>query len=195
MAAGLSKDDALQDASNKSQEDLRHPESIDKSVSFVGIKELEGQVHDGTDEIRTLNIGPEDDLDLVNALMRQTLYPKPRAKSQTPNHTLQLTLSPRERSSFTVFHGEAEDVNNSHSLDLSSEDEFTLQPELHVETGVDVQPERARGRPKWVTSPEDVHSQPHLPRSRRRRSWLWNQFFVIEEYRGPEPVLIGRVSF
>lgn len=32
------------------------------------------------------------------------------------------------------------------------------------------------------------------PRSRRKRSWLWNQFFVIEEYRGPEPVLIGRVS-
>ncbi|XP_067085524.1 proteasome subunit beta type-11-like [Osmerus mordax] len=30
------------------------------------------------------------------------------------------------------------------------------------------------------------------PRWRRRRSWLWNQFFVIEEYRGPEPVLIGR---
>ncbi|XP_062280193.1 cadherin-24 [Scomber scombrus] len=25
------------------------------------------------------------------------------------------------------------------------------------------------------------------------RSWLWNQFFVIEEYRGPEPVLIGRL--
>lgn len=32
------------------------------------------------------------------------------------------------------------------------------------------------------------------PRTRRRRSWLWNQFFVIEEYQGPEPVLIGRVS-
>uniref|UniRef100_A0A3Q1CVG3 Cadherin domain-containing protein n=1 Tax=Amphiprion ocellaris TaxID=80972 RepID=A0A3Q1CVG3_AMPOC len=31
------------------------------------------------------------------------------------------------------------------------------------------------------------------PRSRHRRSWLWNQFFVIEEYRGPEPVLIGRL--
>ncbi|KAI4882655.1 hypothetical protein NFI96_014646 [Prochilodus magdalenae] len=29
-------------------------------------------------------------------------------------------------------------------------------------------------------------------RSRRRRSWIWNQFFVIEEYAGPEPVLIGR---
>lgn len=30
-------------------------------------------------------------------------------------------------------------------------------------------------------------------RSRSRRSWIWNQFFVIEEYAGPEPVLIGRV--
>ncbi|XP_022532490.2 cadherin-7 [Astyanax mexicanus] len=31
------------------------------------------------------------------------------------------------------------------------------------------------------------------PRSRSRRSWIWNQFFVIEEYSGPEPVLIGRL--
>ncbi|XP_029437278.1 cadherin-24 [Rhinatrema bivittatum] len=33
------------------------------------------------------------------------------------------------------------------------------------------------------------------PRSllRSRRSWVWNQFFVIEEYAGPEPVLIGRL--
>ncbi|XP_056589271.1 cadherin-11 [Triplophysa dalaica] len=30
-------------------------------------------------------------------------------------------------------------------------------------------------------------------RVRRRRSWIWNQFFVIEEYTGPEPVLIGRL--
>ncbi|XP_073678836.1 uncharacterized protein cdh24a [Garra rufa] len=29
--------------------------------------------------------------------------------------------------------------------------------------------------------------------SRKRRSWIWNQFFVIEEYSGPEPVLIGRL--
>lgn len=32
------------------------------------------------------------------------------------------------------------------------------------------------------------------PLLRSRRSWVWNQFFVIEEYAGPEPVLIGRVS-
>ncbi|XP_069044851.1 cadherin-24 [Lepisosteus oculatus] len=30
-------------------------------------------------------------------------------------------------------------------------------------------------------------------RPRSRRSWIWNQFFVIEEYSGPEPVLIGRL--
>ncbi|KAJ3594841.1 hypothetical protein NHX12_004146 [Muraenolepis orangiensis] len=37
---------------------------------------------------------------------------------------------------------------------------------------------------------EDV--VPWGPRSRSRRSWIWNQFFVIEEYAGPKPVLIGR---
>ncbi|XP_003229066.1 cadherin-24 [Anolis carolinensis] len=31
------------------------------------------------------------------------------------------------------------------------------------------------------------------PLLRSRRSWVWNQFFVIEEYAGPEPVLIGRL--
>uniref|UniRef100_A0A3Q4GTT1 Cadherin 24, type 2a n=1 Tax=Neolamprologus brichardi TaxID=32507 RepID=A0A3Q4GTT1_NEOBR len=58
----------------------------------------------------------------------------------------------------------------------------------------DVQPERLRGLSKWVTESEHSQSEPYLlPHSRRRRSWLWNQFFVIEEYRGPEPVLIGRL--
>ncbi|KAM4708907.1 cadherin-24 [Discoglossus pictus] len=31
------------------------------------------------------------------------------------------------------------------------------------------------------------------PPPRSKRSWVWNQFFVIEEYTGPEPVLIGRL--
>ncbi|GAB1298868.1 Cadherin-24 [Apodemus speciosus] len=35
------------------------------------------------------------------------------------------------------------------------------------------------------------HSGPTLLRT--RRSWVWNQFFVIEEYSGPEPVLIGKL--
>ncbi|XP_072297080.1 uncharacterized protein cdh24b isoform X2 [Eucyclogobius newberryi] len=38
-----------------------------------------------------------------------------------------------------------------------------------------------------------VISDEKAVRSRSRRSWIWNQFFVIEEYAGPEPVLIGRL--
>lgn len=29
--------------------------------------------------------------------------------------------------------------------------------------------------------------------SRQRRSWVWNQFFVLEEYTGDEPLYIGKV--
>lgn len=28
---------------------------------------------------------------------------------------------------------------------------------------------------------------------RSKRGWVWNQFFVIDEYTGPNPVLVGRV--
>uniref|UniRef100_A0A8C7X708 Cadherin 24, type 2a n=1 Tax=Oryzias sinensis TaxID=183150 RepID=A0A8C7X708_9TELE len=44
-----------------------------------------------------------------------------------------------------------------------------------------------------ISSQPEPHMLKEEPRRRRRRSWLWNQFFVIEEYRGPEPVLIGRL--
>ncbi|XP_035508658.1 cadherin-24-like [Morone saxatilis] len=108
----------------------------------------------------------------------------------------ELTLNREKRSNLT--NGEVESVINAHSLVPSSEEEYALQPKLHLETGVgDVLPERTGGRSKWVTQSEDGRSGPYLlreePHSRHRRSWLWNQFFVIEEYRGPEPVLIGRL--
>ncbi|XP_056149843.1 cadherin-24 [Lampris incognitus] len=48
-----------------------------------------------------------------------------------------------------------------------------------------------------MISEEEEETGDHLvergSRSRSRRSWIWNQFFVIEEYAGPEPVLIGRL--
>lgn len=37
-----------------------------------------------------------------------------------------------------------------------------------------------------------VHSQQGRMR-RRRRSWVWNQFFVLEEYTGDEPLYVGKV--
>uniref|UniRef100_A0A8B9KA13 Cadherin 24, type 2a n=1 Tax=Astyanax mexicanus TaxID=7994 RepID=A0A8B9KA13_ASTMX len=50
--------------------------------------------------------------------------------------------------------------------------------------------------PNATDTPQSLGSDAWVgmdPRSRSRRSWIWNQFFVIEEYSGPEPVLIGRL--
>lgn len=30
--------------------------------------------------------------------------------------------------------------------------------------------------------------------SRTKRGWVWNQMFVLEEFSGPDPILVGRVS-
>lgn len=30
--------------------------------------------------------------------------------------------------------------------------------------------------------------------SRAKRGWVWNQMFVLEEFSGPDPILVGRVS-
>lgn len=30
--------------------------------------------------------------------------------------------------------------------------------------------------------------------NRHKRSWVWNQFFVLEEYTGNEPLYVGKVS-
>lgn len=34
----------------------------------------------------------------------------------------------------------------------------------------------------------------HGPLSRAKRGWVWNQMFVLEEFSGPDPILVGRVS-
>lgn len=108
------------------------------------------------------------------------------AKSLLAEHSLELTLNRKKRS--TLTNEEVEGVINARRIPPSSEDYASL-PDLHLETGVSgIVLRRTRQSTKWVRGSEDGG-----PRSRHRRSWLWNQFFVIEEYRGPEPVLIGRV--
>lgn len=37
-----------------------------------------------------------------------------------------------------------------------------------------------------------VHSPAY--QGRRRRSWVWNQFFVLEEFTGDEPLYVGKVG-
>lgn len=40
--------------------------------------------------------------------------------------------------------------------------------------------------------PGSESSAAHLRRA--KRGWVWNQFFVLEEYTGLEPLYIGKVS-
>uniref|UniRef100_A0A673BXA7 Cadherin 24, type 2a n=1 Tax=Sphaeramia orbicularis TaxID=375764 RepID=A0A673BXA7_9TELE len=142
------------------------------------------------------------EFDFKTNQVRQTAVPKPAttAKSLTPKHGRDLTVNREKKTNLTTSNREVAGVINDHSQVLSSEEEYALQAGLHLETGVDVLPEKTRGRSKWVTESEDGQWGPNLPGAeprfhsrRQRRSWLWNQFFVIEEYRGPEPVLIGRL--
>lgn len=207
VAVSLSEEDhELQVKSQKNLKILPHPKSTD-TFSFQRIKELEDPVQNNKDKMRTqpgvafkLNETEPNDFDFAeSSLARQTvvnLRSESTAKSLMLDRTLQPTVTPGKRSNLT--NSEDEVVNNGYSLDPSAEEEHAVQPELRLETGVDVLLQRTQGRSKWVVVSEDNRSGLHLlqaePRSRRRRSWLWNQFFVIEEYRGPEPVLIGRVS-
>ncbi|XP_035033469.2 uncharacterized protein LOC118121579 isoform X2 [Hippoglossus stenolepis] len=196
MAVDLSEEDQdVQVTKNKSQQALAHP----RSTYSVRNKTLENQLQIEMDDIRTLpnvsfkmNDREPNDFDLKNNSARKTVtlkHPGSDAKSLIPQHRPELTANHEERSNLT--NGEVEGVINDHGLVPSSEEEHSLQPGLRLETDVGKDlPEKTRGRPKWLTEPEDGGSG---PRSRLRRSWLWNQFFVIEEYRGPEPVLIGRL--
>lgn len=87
-------------------------------------------------------------------------------------------------------------VNSSHVLRLRPALEWS-----HDAKGAEMQAVDAEDGKGLVfeEAEEEVKEEGHErlegrgSRSRSRRSWIWNQFFVIEEYAGPEPVLIGRV--
>ncbi|XP_029988636.1 uncharacterized protein cdh24a [Sphaeramia orbicularis] len=203
------EDDDLRVLSNKRQQDLLHQVSMDTIVSYVGNNEWGSHFQSDEDEMNALpDLGIQlterepHEFDFKTNQVRQTAVPKPAttAKSLTPKHGRDLTVNREKKTNLTTSNREVAGVINDHSQVLSSEEEYALQAGLHLETGVDVLPEKTRGRSKWVTESEDGQWGPNLPGAeprfhsrRQRRSWLWNQFFVIEEYRGPEPVLIGRL--
>ncbi|CAF97720.1 unnamed protein product [Tetraodon nigroviridis] len=81
-------------------------------------------------------------------------------------------------------------VNSSHVLKLQPAPEWSRAAE---EPATQVGRSRNGKGLVFEEAEEDTErAEPTGPRSRSRRSWIWNQFFVIEEYAGPEPVLIGR---
>ncbi|XDV46757.1 hypothetical protein PO909_016597 [Leuciscus waleckii] len=45
-------------------------------------------------------------------------------------------------------------------------------------------------------TPDRPHKHPTHSRDalqRQKRNWVWNQFFVLEEYTGMEPLYVGKV--
>lgn len=82
-------------------------------------------------------------------------------------------------------------VNSSHVLKLHPAPEWRRGAEEPVTVG---RSQNGNGLVFEEAEEDAERVEPTGPRSRSRRSWIWNQFFVIEEYAGPEPVLIGRVS-
>lgn len=107
-------------------------------------------------------------------------------------HTAQTELS-------TALYSPDEDnklVNSSHVLKLHPAAEWSRDTEDAGTQAVDA--EHGKGlvfEEAGAEVEEEAHDRMERKgsRSRSRRSWIWNQFFVIEEYAGPEPVLIGRV--
>lgn len=47
-------------------------------------------------------------------------------------------------------------------------------------------------------TPDRPHSDPKYSwdtLQRQKRNWVWNQFFVLEEYTGTDPLYVGKVRF
>ncbi|XP_037315078.2 uncharacterized protein LOC119209692 [Pungitius pungitius] len=107
-------------------------------------------------------------------------------------HSAQTELS-------TAQHPADEDnqpVNSSHVLRLRPAPEWSRDgKDAGRQVSADPKDEKGLVFEEADSEAEEApdHAEGTRPRSRSRRSWIWNQFFVIEEYAGPEPVLIGRL--
>ena len=55
-------------------------------------------------------------------------------------------------------------------------------------------PQGMLGRPGALRAEEEGGAGSRAPPRRVKRGWVWNQFFVLEEYMGMEPLYIGKVS-
>ncbi|PWA14398.1 hypothetical protein CCH79_00011153 [Gambusia affinis] len=171
-AADLSEgDEDVRATSSEKQQVLPHPESADvllERIEEPGRRGRDAET-DGT-PMPSANHPP----DKRDPLSR----PETSAASFMSKLRTEVTEMGSKTSGLT--NGDDGGVIDGDYLGPSSEEEADS-----VNGVGEVQPGRTQGGSERV---EDPQSGP-----RRRRSWLWNQFFVIEEYRGPEPVLIGRV--
>ncbi|XP_012995009.3 uncharacterized protein LOC105021421 isoform X1 [Esox lucius] len=97
--------------------------------------------------------------------------------------------------------GAKETIDSSHVLKLRPDPRWGVVQDKGSSgvMTVESQPGNGAGLVFQEADSDEEEEEGHGPvegegiRSRSRRSWIWNQFFVIEEYSGPEPVLIGRL--
>lgn len=192
--------------SNSSEEPRISPRPRYADDSVVRFKDLDGLLHDTGDDDDN-GAGEEEEGRAALSRAFSLANGKPSGFDFEDNtagrvDAIQATKSAAKSTASTLISSELtpNQEQGGNLTDAGVEDDFdSLSPEqeLEVRPGLRLEADGGRvlavqmvpGDYKWVNWPED-----HRPRSRRRRSWLWNQFFVIEEYRGPEPVLIGRVS-
>uniref|UniRef100_A0A3Q2D063 Cadherin-24-like n=2 Tax=Cyprinodon variegatus TaxID=28743 RepID=A0A3Q2D063_CYPVA len=179
-AAGLSQEDGdLRVISSKKQQVLPHPESTD--VLFEQIKELERHCQDAEADVIPL---PSQAFQISgnNPAKKMDTLGLPEMSPTSFMSRLRTEVTVKSNKGSRMIDGD----------DGGLIDDHTLAPYLEEEMSADsrVQPGRTWSGSELVKESESRQSD-RSPR--RRRSWLWNQFFVIEEYRGPEPVLIGRL--
>lgn len=192
--------------SNSGEERRISPRPRYAGDSVVRFKDLDGLLHDTGDDDDN-DAGEEEEKRAALSRAFSLGDGKPRGfyfEDTTAGRvdTIQATKSSAKSTASTFIspeltlnqeqEGNLTDAAVDDDLDsLSPDEEFDVQHGLRLEADRGGVPavRMVPGGYKWVNWPED-----HRPRTRHRRSWLWNQFFVIEEYRGPEPVLIGRVS-
>uniref|UniRef100_A0A3Q2PGE7 Cadherin-24-like n=1 Tax=Fundulus heteroclitus TaxID=8078 RepID=A0A3Q2PGE7_FUNHE len=176
QAAGLSEEDEdLRVVWSEEQRVLPHPQSTD--VLFEQIKELGRHGQDAEADVippprRAFQLSGDSPAEKRDEFSR----PDTSATSFVPKLNTDVTVNGNKRSGLT---------NGEHGGVIDAQqtaEKHSLVPDAEEEADSD--------RRTWVKESEGRESG-RSPR--RRRSWLWNQFFVIEEYRGPEPVLIGRL--
>uniref|UniRef100_A0A8C7LKH1 Cadherin 24 n=1 Tax=Oncorhynchus kisutch TaxID=8019 RepID=A0A8C7LKH1_ONCKI len=93
--------------------------------------------------------------------------------------------------------GATEPIDSSHVLKLHPDTHWGFNQDKAAGGGMTVESHPGNGRGLVFQEADEEEGRGQMDgegaRSRSRRSWIWNQFFVIEEYSGPEPVLIGRL--
>lgn len=181
----------------KSKQHLTHVETTPQSELMADIEAIGYQsltnisviVHEGT--LHTPSQAVSDKSYFLDSQTERTLNAKEQSGQNlfAPDTELNVTQEPISKASDFVEDSHILKLRpNSDGEDMDKEEvwEPSVTSPLH---GLVFQEMEDDGR-KGGWSPKESDGS----RSRSRRSWIWNQFFVIEEYAGPEPVLIGRVS-